>query len=210
MAATRAMPRLVVGGSVDSQVVAVRGSALSARPSSRARTPGAVAGSATVLPFRRPGAGSGAVTVAATVPMAAVPMAPVQGRRPGRWRLLLAGLGCLLLVVAAMAGRLSLGAAGGTPVDPDVGTGSATVAPAVPGQPVSAGGARPGMRTPDGGQLVPAGWRRVQVGPGDSLWSIARRNAPADDPREVVAAIAARSGLTRGLQAGDTVVVPSR
>jgi hypothetical protein len=50
--------------------------------------------------------------------------------------------------------------------------------------------------------------RRVVVGPGDTLWSIARRVAPGEDPRAVVDSIAAENHVEPGaLVPGQTLVV---
>lgn len=49
------------------------------------------------------------------------------------------------------------------------------------------------------------------VRPGDTLWSVAERLAPGEDPRPLVDAIALANGLdARGLQAGTTLVIPAR
>jgi hypothetical protein len=51
--------------------------------------------------------------------------------------------------------------------------------------------------------------RTVVVRPGDTLWSIARRTAPASDPRAVVQAITAANGMGAGrLVPGQPLLVP--
>jgi len=50
--------------------------------------------------------------------------------------------------------------------------------------------------------------QRVVVEPGDSLWSIAQRVAPGQDPRAVVDQLAARLGSTT-LAPGETLAVPA-
>ncbi len=51
---------------------------------------------------------------------------------------------------------------------------------------------------------------RVVVRPGDTLWSIARRVAPREDPRPLVDAIVAVNHVDPGaLVPGQTVVVPA-
>lgn len=51
---------------------------------------------------------------------------------------------------------------------------------------------------------------RTVVDPGETLWSIARRIAPARDPREVVAQLRRLNDLaTGGLQAGQQLVLPA-
>jgi LysM domain len=72
--------------------------------------------------------------------------------------------------------------------------------------PLAAGAARRGEAP-----VAPAGRAeaRVVVGPGDTLWSIARRERPADDPREVVDAIEDRNAVDAGaLVPGQSLVVP--
>jgi len=50
----------------------------------------------------------------------------------------------------------------------------------------------------------------VVVRPGDTLWSIARRVAPGQDPRGVVDAIADANGVEAGsLVPGQTLVLPA-
>jgi Tfp pilus assembly protein FimV len=47
------------------------------------------------------------------------------------------------------------------------------------------------------------------VQPGDTLWSIAQRARPEDDPREVAGDIAATNGVEPGaLTVGASLVVP--
>jgi hypothetical protein len=67
--------------------------------------------------------------------------------------------------------------------------------------------ARPVGADPGG---LPAGTTTVVVGPGDSLWDIARAVAPAADPRAVVHEIERRNGVDAGsLHVGDELVVPA-
>ena len=50
---------------------------------------------------------------------------------------------------------------------------------------------------------------RYVVRPGDTLWGIARATAPSEDPRAVVARIAAANSITDGdLAPGRSLVVP--
>jgi nucleoid-associated protein YgaU len=52
--------------------------------------------------------------------------------------------------------------------------------------------------------------RTVVVQPGDTLWSIAQRARPDDDPRETVATIEAVNGIGAGaLEPGRSIVVPA-
>ncbi len=52
-------------------------------------------------------------------------------------------------------------------------------------------------------------FRHVTVQPGDSLWSIARRVAPNDDPRDVVVALTDLNGLDSSIvQAGERLAIP--
>ena len=46
------------------------------------------------------------------------------------------------------------------------------------------------------------------VEPGDTLWSIARRVAPGQDPRPVVDGLIAANDLRGGLQAGQELSIP--
>jgi nucleoid-associated protein YgaU len=49
------------------------------------------------------------------------------------------------------------------------------------------------------------------VRPGDTLWAIAERLAPGEDPRPLVDAIAEANGVAAGtLEAGVTLVIPAR
>ena len=51
---------------------------------------------------------------------------------------------------------------------------------------------------------------QITVQPGDTLWSLAERIAPARDPREVVSQIRRLNGLpTAALQAGQQLLVPA-
>lgn len=50
---------------------------------------------------------------------------------------------------------------------------------------------------------------QTTVQPGESLWSVAQRIAPANDPREVVAQIRRLNGLTSSeLQVGQHLLLP--
>jgi nucleoid-associated protein YgaU len=50
---------------------------------------------------------------------------------------------------------------------------------------------------------------RVVVQPGDTLWAIARRVAPGEDPRPLVDAIASANGVDAGaIVPGQTLLVP--
>jgi LysM repeat protein len=52
--------------------------------------------------------------------------------------------------------------------------------------------------------------RTIVVGSGDTLWSIAERLAPADDPRDVVAALERTNHLTSAdVEAGRRLVLPA-
>ena len=52
--------------------------------------------------------------------------------------------------------------------------------------------------------------RYVTVQPGQTLWQIAERVAPADDPRDTVDRIRSLNGLgTSTLQAGQRLIVPA-
>lgn len=58
-------------------------------------------------------------------------------------------------------------------------------------------------------QSSSASFRHVTVQPGDSLWSIAQRVAPHDDPRDVIAAFVDLNGLSSGMvMAGEQLAVP--
>lgn len=50
---------------------------------------------------------------------------------------------------------------------------------------------------------------RYTVKPGDTLWSIARRIAPGQDPRPVVDALIANNHLQGSLQAGQAIDLPA-
>ena len=59
------------------------------------------------------------------------------------------------------------------------------------------------------GQSAPV--QTVTVQPGESLWSVAQRIAPDNDPREVVAQIRRLNDLeSSSLQVGQLLVLPSR
>jgi hypothetical protein len=47
------------------------------------------------------------------------------------------------------------------------------------------------------------------VQPGDTLWVIARRIAPNDDPRPVVDRLIAENHITRSLQVGQSIDLPA-
>lgn len=57
---------------------------------------------------------------------------------------------------------------------------------------------------------VPVSAHRVVVRPGDTLWAIAERVAPGEDPRPLVDAMAASNDVDPGaLVPGQTLVVPA-
>lgn len=59
------------------------------------------------------------------------------------------------------------------------------------------------------GDAAPATRRTVVVQPGETLWQIARRAAPAVDPRETIDRIVDLNGLsTATLQPGQQLVIP--
>ena len=69
--------------------------------------------------------------------------------------------------------------------------------------PLAAGAVRRGEPS------APAAQQVVVVQAGDTLWSIAQRIRPADDPREVAGEIAAANGVQPGaLTVGASLVVP--
>jgi Tfp pilus assembly protein FimV len=69
--------------------------------------------------------------------------------------------------------------------------------------PLAAGAVRRG-EAPD-----PPAQRIVVVRPGDTLWSIAQRVRPGDDPRSTVAAIVDANGVEAGsLMPGQALTVP--
>jgi len=73
--------------------------------------------------------------------------------------------------------------------------------------PLAAGAVRRGEPSAPAAQQVPA--LVVVVQAGDTLWSIAQRIRPGDDPREVAAEIAAANGVQPGaLTVGASLAVP--
>jgi Tfp pilus assembly protein FimV len=79
----------------------------------------------------------------------------------------------------------------------------ATALVAVLMSPLAAGAVRRGEPS------APAAQQVVVVQSGDTLWSIAQRVRPGDDPREVAAEIAATNGVQAGaLTVGASLVVP--
>jgi Tfp pilus assembly protein FimV len=61
----------------------------------------------------------------------------------------------------------------------------------------------------DGREAVPAARSTYLVRAGDTLWSIAERFAPGQDPRPLVDAIASANGVDAGgLAPGATLVIP--
>ena len=77
--------------------------------------------------------------------------------------------------------------------------------------PLAAGAVRRGEPSAPAAQQVPAQVpaQVVVVQAGDTLWSIAQRIRPGDDPREVAAQIAAVNGVQPGaLTVGSSLVVP--
>jgi Tfp pilus assembly protein FimV len=65
----------------------------------------------------------------------------------------------------------------------------------------------PGLARGDGPDR-PAPRVTYVVEPGDTLWSIARRVAPGQDPRPVVDGLIAANDLRGGLQAGQELSIP--
>ncbi len=66
----------------------------------------------------------------------------------------------------------------------------------------------PGLARGDGpGRTAPRDTYVVE--PGDTLWSIARRVAPGQDPRPVVDGLIEANDLHGGLQAGQELSVPA-
>lgn len=62
--------------------------------------------------------------------------------------------------------------------------------------------------TADAGAAAPS-VTQITVQPGESLWAVARRIAPENDPREVVAQIRRLNDLTGSdLQAGQQLLLP--
>jgi Tfp pilus assembly protein FimV len=83
----------------------------------------------------------------------------------------------------------------------------ATALTAVLMSPLAAGAVRRGEPSAPAAQQVPL--EVVVVQPGDTLWSIAQRARPEDDPREVAGDIAATNGVEPGaLTVGASLVVP--
>jgi Tfp pilus assembly protein FimV len=73
--------------------------------------------------------------------------------------------------------------------------------------PLAAGAVRRGEPSAPAAQQVPA--QVVVVQAGDTLWSIAQRIRPGDDPREVAGEIVAANGVQPGaLTVGSSLVVP--
>ena len=73
--------------------------------------------------------------------------------------------------------------------------------------PLAAGAVRRGEPSAPAAQQVPE--QLVVVQSGDTLWSIAQRVRPGDDPRQVAAEIAATNGVQPGaLTVGASLVVP--
>jgi Tfp pilus assembly protein FimV len=60
--------------------------------------------------------------------------------------------------------------------------------------------------TPERGTPVPV--KVVQVEPGDTLWSIATRAAPGEDPRDLIDEIEELNSLDGSLPVGSSVAVP--
>jgi Tfp pilus assembly protein FimV len=83
----------------------------------------------------------------------------------------------------------------------------ATALVAVLMSPLAAGAVRRGEPSAPAAQQVPE--KLVVVRSGDTLWSIAQRVRPGDDPRQVAAEIAAANGAQPGaLTVGASLVVP--
>ena len=61
-----------------------------------------------------------------------------------------------------------------------------------------------------GSTASPAAVTATTVAPGETLWQIAQRTAPQQDPRDVVAEIRALNGLASGeLRAGQQLLLPA-
>lgn len=83
----------------------------------------------------------------------------------------------------------------------------ATALIAVLMSPLAAGAVRRGEPSAPAAQQVPT--QVVVVQAGDTLWSIAQRVRPGDDPRDVAAEIATVNGVQAGgLTVGASLVVP--
>lgn len=68
----------------------------------------------------------------------------------------------------------------------------------------------PGVGAADASNHDGTALRSVTVGQGDTLWSIAQRIAPSDDPRDVVAELGRVNALTSGMiQPGQRLLVPA-
>jgi hypothetical protein len=64
--------------------------------------------------------------------------------------------------------------------------------------------------TEDRGRLRPVAAKRVVVSSGDTLWSIASRSAPGEDPRDVVDRIVDANGVDPGdIRPGEVILVPA-
>ena len=69
--------------------------------------------------------------------------------------------------------------------------------------------AAPALRALSPDQPVPVARSAYVVRQGDTLWSIARRVSPDDDPRPIVDALAEANGLDgAGLVPGQSLIVP--
>jgi hypothetical protein len=66
-----------------------------------------------------------------------------------------------------------------------------------------------GTATGSGERGRPVPVTTVQVEPGDTLWSIATRAAPGQDPRDLIDEIEELNGLDGSLQVGTEIAVPA-
>ncbi|WP_022881809.1 LysM peptidoglycan-binding domain-containing protein [Gryllotalpicola ginsengisoli] len=67
-----------------------------------------------------------------------------------------------------------------------------------------------GAAATSGGGVAPAEFGHVTVEPGQSLWQIAERVAPHDDPRDVIDEIVDLNGLqSSSLSPGQTLAIPA-
>lgn len=125
-------------------------------------------------------------------------------RITARGRAVVALLVAAPLAFGAVALGLGQGAAAstsGAAANTSSGTGASSG-----GADASSGGAdAPGTST------ASSGFRWITVGQGDSLWSIAQRVAPGEDPRQVIADIIDLNQLaSASVSSGDRIALPLR